>query len=87
MKCDAVSIYIQFCAYMNDAEFLSGAKHIFIEIEYYLLVLVLVYVIFQAVLAAIVLVALKGLFKQFIVLKYLWKISKIDAVSDISSSS
>ena len=41
----------------------------------------------QAVLAAIVLVALKGLFKQFIVLKYLWKISKIDAVSDTSSYS
>ena len=40
----------------------------------------------QAVLAAIILVALKGLFKQFTVLKYLWKISKIDAVSDVYTS-
>ena len=36
--------------------------------------------VLQAVLAAIVLAALKGLFKQFTVLVSLWKISKIDWV-------
>jgi len=55
----------------------------FISVALVLLVLLSIAPLFQplpnAVLAAIVLVALKGLFKQFIVLKYLWKISKIDA--------
>lgn len=50
------------------------------------LAIVTVLLFLQAVLAAIVLVSLKGLFKQFIVLKYLWKISKIDAVSDATIS-
>eukprot|EP00794_Sanderia_malayensis_P007107 gene7107-7911_t len=54
-----------------------------ISVVLVVLVLVSMAPLFQplpnAVLAAIVLVALKGLFKQFSVLKILWKISKIDA--------
>ena len=69
-----LSIYIFFTYYL----YIFSSHIIYI---YFLHILsISIFFTFQAVLAAIVLVALKSLFRQFTVLKYLWKISKIDAV-------